>query len=79
MMIRATDLQGKLVRTQAGERLGRVSEIHLQDGRVTTLVCSGRGGFLQRFMAARSGRRIAWDKVRRLTDREIVVESPPSA
>ncbi|MFL5295111.1 MAG: PRC-barrel domain-containing protein [Phenylobacterium sp.] len=73
-MIRSADLQGKPVRTEDGERLGRVSEIHVVDGQVTVLVCGGRG-LLQRFRAARGGRRVRWEDVRRLTDREIVVRS----
>jgi sporulation protein YlmC with PRC-barrel domain len=71
-MIRAADLQGKKVRSEDGQRLGRVDEIHVKDGAVTMLVCGGRG-FLQRFRASRGGVRVRWEDVRRLTGKEIVV------
>jgi sporulation protein YlmC with PRC-barrel domain len=70
--MRSSDLQGKRVVTEAGERLGRVDEIHLQDGVVSALTCGG-GGLLQRFTASRRGKRVAWDRVRTITASEIVV------
>jgi len=74
-MIRATDLQGKRVRGEDGRNLGRVSEIHVEDGEVTVLVCGGRG-LLQRFRASRGGHRVDWRDVVRLTGHEIVVRTP---
>ena len=71
-MIRSADLQGMRVVAEDGRSLGRVSEIHVQDGAVTVLVCGGRG-LLQRFRSSRGGRRIAWEDVRRLAGHEIVV------
>jgi sporulation protein YlmC with PRC-barrel domain len=70
--MRAADLQGKPVRSEGGERLGRVREIHLRGAEVGSLTCGGFG-FLQRFTASRRGHRIAWTDVLRITDREIVV------
>jgi sporulation protein YlmC with PRC-barrel domain len=70
--MRATDLQGKPVVTEAGERLGHVGEIHLKGGEVAYLTC-GKGGFLQRFMASRRGRRVQWSAVRRVEAERIVV------
>jgi sporulation protein YlmC with PRC-barrel domain len=70
--MRATDLQGKPVVTEAGERLGHVSEIHLKGGEVAYLTC-GKGGFLQRFTGSRQGRRIEWSAVRRVEAKRIVV------
>lgn len=71
-MIRSADLQGKRVRTEEGQRLGRVAEVHTKDGEVTVLVCGARG-LLKRFRASRGGAEVRWQDVRRLTDREIVV------
>jgi sporulation protein YlmC with PRC-barrel domain len=70
--VRASDLQGKRVVSEAGERLGCVGEIHTQGGEVTALTV-GAGGLLQRFLNSRRGKRVAWDQVLRMTDREIVV------
>ena len=70
--MRTSDLQGKAVRTQGGERLGRVREIHLREGAVSYLTCGG-AGLLKRFTASRRGRRVDWADVRQVTAREIVV------
>lgn len=70
--MRASDLQGRPVVTEAGRRLGHVSEIHLAGGEVNYLVC-GRGGLLQRFMTSRRGRRVPWDAVREVGSKRIVV------
>ncbi|HSV02406.1 MAG TPA: PRC-barrel domain-containing protein [Phenylobacterium sp.] len=70
--MRAIDLQGKPVVTEAGKRLGHVSEIHLKGGEVAYLTCGG-GGFLQRFKSSRRGGRVEWSAVRRIEARRIVV------
>jgi len=70
-MITAGQLQGMPVRTEAGGKLGRVSEIHVRDGEVTSLVC-GPSGLLQRFTASRRGRRVAWKRILRIEANEIV-------
>ena len=61
-MIAAGQLQGAVVRTESGRRLGRLREIHVREGQVISFVC-GAGGLLQRFWPTRRGRRVAWDKV----------------
>ena len=71
-MIRSADLQGAVVRREDGQRIGRVSEVHVRDGKVTLLTV-GAGGVLERFTASRRGRRVRWDQVQRITGREIVV------
>jgi sporulation protein YlmC with PRC-barrel domain len=70
--MRGADLQGKPVRREDGERLGRLREIHIQDGEVTALTCGGLG-LLQRFVASQRGHRVPWADVLRITPREIVV------
>jgi sporulation protein YlmC with PRC-barrel domain len=72
-MIRLSELCGKRVVTEDGESLGCVYEIHIADSCVSTLVC-GPGGIAQRlFFASHGGHRIRWDRVKRITEREIVV------
>jgi sporulation protein YlmC with PRC-barrel domain len=71
-MIRSAQLQGRLVVAEDGRRLGRVDEIHVRDGEVTVLTL-GPGGLLERFRASSRGHRVAWDRVQRITEREIVV------
>jgi sporulation protein YlmC with PRC-barrel domain len=71
-MIRSAELQGAPVVTEGGQRLGHIAEIHIRDSEILTLVC-GRAGLLQRFWPARGGHKIAWAKVRRIGEKEIVV------
>lgn len=71
-MITAGQLQGAMVRTESGKTLGRLREIHLRDGEVTTLTC-GSGGLLQRFWPSRRGKTIRWRRVLAFGPREIVV------
>lgn len=71
-MIRSSELQGKRVRRENGERLGRVYEIRVHNSRVVSLICGSRG-FLQRLMGSVSGHRVEWAKVVRITPIEIVV------
>lgn len=70
-MIRSSDLQGKRVRSESGERLGHVFEIQVKHGRVDSLIC-GPSGLWQRLMRAQGGRHIAWSRVREIAE-EIVV------
>jgi sporulation protein YlmC with PRC-barrel domain len=71
--MRAVDLQGKRVLTRSGRRRGRIDEIVVRDGEVTALVV-GPAGLLQRFTAARRGRRIAWSKVLEVDDKAVIVD-----
>lgn len=74
--MRLSDLRDKKVRTLDGELLGRVHEVHCDGGRVTALMC-GAGSLIERLIDRRAGRRIAWECVRRINDREIVVTTDP--
>ncbi len=71
-MIRASELQGAVVRTRSGETLGRVRELHVRGGEVTSLIV-GAAGLLQRFLPSHRGKRIAWEKVVSLGPEGIVV------
>jgi len=71
MIICLSELIGRPVRTGSGKPLGRVHEVRAKDGRVDTLIC-GTGGFLQRMGFARAGRRVKWQRVRRVAPRGII-------
>ena len=66
-----SQLVGKPVRTESGELVGHVREVRAKDDRVDTLIC-GAGGFLQRLSGARTGRRVKWQQVLRVTSKEII-------
>lgn len=68
----SSDLQGKRVRRENGEALGRVDEIHVEGSRVSALTC-GRRGWLQRLTGSRAGHRIGWEQVVAVTPSEVVV------
>lgn len=74
--MRLTDLQGKLVRTLDGEKLGRVHEVHCEKGIVTALMV-GPASFIERLTAKRKGRRVPWDCVRKVEGKRIVVTPNP--
>ena len=71
-----SDLQDKKVRGLDGETLGRVHEVHCEKGVVTAIMC-GPGSFIERLTAKKKGRRIPWECVRKVTDREVVVTPDP--
>jgi sporulation protein YlmC with PRC-barrel domain len=70
--MRLSDLRGALVRTLDGERIGRVHEVHSDGGRIVALTC-GPGSLIERLTAKTGGKRISWDSVRRIKDREILI------
>jgi sporulation protein YlmC with PRC-barrel domain len=71
-MIRGADLQGKMVRNEAGAALGRLEELHIRDGVVTTLTY-GPVGLFQRLMPNRRGRRLPWSAVKAVEADRIIV------
>ena len=75
--MRLSQLRNSKIKTLDGDTLGRVHEVHVDDGRVTALTC-GPGSFIEQLTAKRHGRRIPWECVRRITRDEIlVVPDPP--
>jgi sporulation protein YlmC with PRC-barrel domain len=76
-VIRLSELRGKKVRSLDGETLGRVHEVHCNDGRVTALMC-GPGSLIERWTGRKQGRRIPWEDVRRF-ERDGVIVAPTSA
>ena len=74
--MRLTDLRDKTVRTLDGNSLGRVHEVHCENGRVVALM-SGPGSFIERLTAKRQGRRIPWDRVLKVEAKQIIVTLDP--
>jgi sporulation protein YlmC with PRC-barrel domain len=71
-----SDLSDAKVKTLDGETLGRVHEVHCEDGRIVALTC-GPGSFVEKLTAKKHGRRIPWEFVRRVTRKEVVVTPDP--
>jgi sporulation protein YlmC with PRC-barrel domain len=71
-VIRTSELQGKRVRRENGEVLGRVYEIRTRDSQVVALICGARG-FFQRLAGTEAGHRIDWKQVQKITPAEIIV------
>ncbi|MDB5693223.1 MAG: hypothetical protein JWO81_2286 [Alphaproteobacteria bacterium] len=72
-MIRLGRLYDATVVTVAGKRLGTVHEVTIEAGRVKELGV-GAANFLERLFARREGRHVAWDKVKKIEGRTIIVE-----
>ena len=71
--MRLCDLYDARVRTAGGERLGRVHEVVVEDGRVKELGV-GPANLLERLSGRRRGRHVAWDKVKKIERGTIIVE-----
>ncbi len=74
--MRLSDLRDLRVRTVDGDSLGRVHEVHCEDGRIIALVC-GFGSFIERLTATSRGRRIPWESVCRIDARQVIVVADP--
>jgi sporulation protein YlmC with PRC-barrel domain len=74
--MRLSDLRNAKVTTLDGEVLGRVHEVHVEDGRVAALTC-GPGSLIERLTARTHGRRIPWECVRKMSPGKVVVVPEP--
>ena len=74
--MRLSNLRDAKVRTLDGELLGRIHEVHCDDGMITAVVC-GAGSFIERLTAKNHGRRIPWECVRKVSDGEVIVTPDP--
>jgi sporulation protein YlmC with PRC-barrel domain len=74
--MRLSYLRDKKIRTLDGETLGRVHEVHCEEGRVVALK-SGAGSLLERLTARKHGRRIPWECVLKIGRKEILVAPDP--
>jgi sporulation protein YlmC with PRC-barrel domain len=84
-VIRASDLTGCVVRTESGQKLGRVHDLRLQVGRDETYrltgVVIGRAGMLQRLGVPGAtgpdpvvgGTLVPWEAITRLEEGAITV------
>ena len=75
-LIRLSQLRDAKVRTLDGETIGRIHEIHCDDGRVVALIC-GPGSLIERLTARKKGPRIPWECVRRVERGGVVVTPDP--
>lgn len=75
--MRLSNLRGAKVKTLDGETLGRVHEVHVENGRVVALT-SGPGSLIEMLTAKTHGRRIPWECVVKIEkDQVVVVPDPP--
>jgi sporulation protein YlmC with PRC-barrel domain len=74
--MRLSDLRDAKVRTLDGETLGRVHEVHCENGRVVALTC-GPGSFIESLTAKKHGRRIPWECVRKVEAGQVIVTPDP--
>lgn len=74
--MRLSDLRDKKVKTLDGVALGRVHEVHVENGRVVALTC-GVGSLIERLTAKAKGRRIPWECVRRIEASGLVITADP--
>ncbi len=74
--MRLTDLQNKAVCTLDGEPVGRVHEVHCENGVIIALKV-GPASFIERMTAKTKGRRVPWDCVRSIGRERIVITSYP--
>lgn len=69
--MRLSDLRGKRI-SQGGKSLGRVHEVHCEEGKVVALMC-GPESLIERWTGRSSRRRVPWAQVVRMDSDEIVV------
>ena len=74
--MRLTDLRDARIRTLDGETLGRVHEVHVDDGRIVALTC-GAGSLIERLTARKHGRRVPWVCVVKVRRGEVVITPDP--
>ena len=75
--MRLSDLRDKKVATSDRRTLGRVHEVHCEEGRVVALMC-GSASLIERLTAGRQhGRRIPWECVLKVEAKRIIVTPDP--
>ena len=70
--MRLSDLRDKKIRAADGALLGRVHEVHCESGRVVALMC-GSISLIERWTAHKHGRKIPWERVRKVDEDEITL------
>ena len=74
--MRLAELDGLIVKTLAGERLGRVHEVHVENQEVVALDY-GPAGMVERLTGRRAGRTVPWRAVRQVSQGEVIVDFEP--
>ena len=72
--MRLSDLRGMEVVSADGDRLGRVHEVHCDNGKIIALMCGG-ANLLERWTGRIHGRRINWALIDRIERRLIVLKA----
>lgn len=76
-VMRLSDLRDAKVKSLDGESLGRVHDVHSENGRIVALTCGARS-FIERLTAKKHGRTIPWECVVKLDHKQVtVVPNPP--
>jgi sporulation protein YlmC with PRC-barrel domain len=70
--MRLSDLRDKKIKGLDGETLGRVHEVHCDNGRVVALKC-GATSLIERWTDRSRGRRVPWKSVVRVERDHILV------
>ena len=78
VVTRLSELRGLKIKSLDGKTLGRVHEVHADQGRVVALMCGG-GSLIERWTGRARGRRIDWKLVKRIDRDAIVIADEPSA
>ena len=73
--MRLSDLRDATIKTEAGDKLGRVHEVHCDNGRVVALMY-GPGSLIERLSGKREGGRVPWENVRRVSAGIVIVADP---
>jgi sporulation protein YlmC with PRC-barrel domain len=74
--MRLSELRDAKIKTLDGETLGRLHEVHCDDGRIVAIMC-GPGSFIERLTARKQGRRIPWEYVKRIEHKQVIVAPDP--
>jgi len=75
-LMRLSELRDAKACTLDGETLGRVHEVHCDEGHIVALMC-GAGSFIERLTSRTKGRRIPWEYVRKIEPGRITVTPDP--
>ena len=70
--MRLSDLRDKKLKSLDGRTLGRVHEVHCDEGKVVALMC-GSVSLIERWTAKTKAKRIPWDRVVKVGRDEIIV------
>lgn len=70
--MRLSELLRATARTLDGKTLGKIHEVHCDNGRIVALKC-GPASLIERLSAKSHGRRIPWERVCRMSNGDLFV------